>query len=1471
MKTSKGKIVAAIIFAPLVLLLILLTGGYIYLQSDSGRATLLAEIETAVNDPDGLTLDLQQLDGNVFSNARLAKVILRDPQGDWLEATDLVIDWSPQDLFFGQLKINQISLASLVVKRNPNLPSAPEEEESTSSPLPLPIDISLGQLDIAKIDLAESILGREALLALSMKLSARDESGIVSTLDIDQLDAHQGSVSARVNYQPDADTLSIDAQLSEPQGGLIARALGLPGYPEVNFMITGQGPLVNWQGQLKGHAGELFETDLSLSSQGQDAITFDLSGATVVSEKLATSLPLIDNMPIDLVSTVLWDRESDLITLSSLEVTNSNLSVSISGDVDLDKESVHVSTSTLLLGVDTLNSLIAPASLGRGVVDLDVVGDFQSMNITTTFQAGDIKLNQREKLDTAAQPALGIGDIIGSISSDLNLMSLEMIPVNASAALTEVSGLPPQAENLLGRNLRLELESHYVLESGLLNIPMLRARGAFIGADVRAAMATRENTASSKIAIVLDDLSRIAPIKGKLVTELSLQSLDVANQMTGDISITAQSLDVGDPVLQELVSSDPSLRANLNLGDGIFRISDISLPLPVAQLTGAAELPATFESLLADVKVEAPELSRLNKVTGLDLSGAANFETTLSGEVTDPKAEGMLTLSALNLNQNKIGDLVTTFNAKTLASGASGGVDSELRGGILPLDLSFGFSMPDYGQLEVADILLQTGQNNMSGTATVPFDGAPLIADVRGDFRDISSLGTAFRVDLAGTVTANAALTEKGGVQHLALDAKVNNFSPDSGGTVIRNLDVTATSQGSFNDPLLAMTATLSDVSVQDRLIEQARLDVRGGLSNADFTFAVDSSMAPSVSLGGVGNLTLPVAGKTSQTRFELSQLDGTIADKVLALRQALVVLQDQDKTSIDPFELAFDRGVISGTGALTKSSADAQIEIKTFPLDLVNLVAPDLEIKGILAGKADLYLRPDNAQGSLLLKAENVKLTDDPNSTIPPLHTTLSGTLNNTRFDFQNDVTGLEKSTIQAKGSVPLQVGFSPFSVTVPESQLLSGDLLIDSEIESLWAILALDTQEMRGKLHTDLQVSGTVANPQLIGTATVREGRYENIELGTLLKNITLDAGLENSQLLRLNLQANDNKQGGVKSEGTVRFESLSNPLVDLAIQLDNLAALDQDQIAVQTDGNIAIKGSPASMTVAGDITTRETNINIGSAVAPSVVELEVTEINRPHRPGQPTSGDVTAEKEKPPSKISLDLLLDMPRKVFIRGRGLDSEWEGRFTIKGLANAPVIEGYLSPVRGQFSFAGKNFKLRKGKIALVGGTQINPELDLSAIYEADNVTAIVSIQGTASNPKIGFSSPDGLPEDEVLSQVLFGKASGKLSAVEALQLASAIASLSGTIDSGGGVLGFARDTLGVDVLTAGTNSDTGSPEVSAGKYITDNIYIGVDQGASADSTKAKVQIDLTPNITLESETGQTADSKVGVFWKWDY
>ncbi|MEH6629389.1 MAG: translocation/assembly module TamB domain-containing protein [Halopseudomonas aestusnigri] len=1468
MKPGRIRVIAAVILVPLLCVIALLAGLYLYLQTDSGREAAARQIEQAVHDPEGLSLEVGSIHGNLFSSFSLSSLLLRDPSGAWLEIKNITLDWSPLALVGGNLKINKVLVSSLDLKREPVIPDSVQEEQSSGPLLPLPINISLTEVQLAEVHIAESVLGREALLKLSLNLKSEVEGVILSSLDIIQLDAHEGSMTARVEYDPKAETLSVDVKLTEPEGGLIARALDLPSYPEINVNFNGQGPINDWKGEVNAQAGTLFSSDLSLHSSGynsghdsgetrdENSLNLYLSGGVQLDKTLASSIPLIDDKRATLDAQISWDYNKNLVSLVSSQIKNTTLDIAMVGAVDLGQENLNFAVSSRLLQPSELNKLIAPVALSRGNLDLDATGTFQNINLTVTFQAGGVALDK----------TLTVGDVIGSISSDLLLDNMKTIPVTGSVALTEISGLPPEAVGLLGHKLRLELDSNYILESGVLNIPLLRAQGEHLNANMRAALATRENTASAEISLFVDDLSSVAPVKGKLLATGSLQSLNIASDVTGKISLQAQQLDSNNPDIQVLVSSEPSMTANVKLSDESLQITNVALTLPTARLGGSVEFPLSFESLSGEIEAVMEDLGSLNKLAGTNLKGVAKLNSTLSGPISDPELRGTLLISELNLEQNALGNLETNFQAKNLASGAEGILKTRLAYPKLPTDLALAFSLPAYTELKLSDISLKAQNSSVTGALIVPFDGTPIAGGLTGRIPDLGLLTDGFGIEAQGNGKVDAVLSNSRGQQHLALDLSGSNLSNGATGPVIKSLTIEATATGDLKDPALVMRAKASDISVADRIVEQFDFTAQGKAKDADFTFNLSSSTEPALQLKGQGGLTLPASEQITATKLQFLTLNGNLAQKEIVLRTPLTLIQDKTITSVAPFELSFDRGTFTGSGELTEKSATADLKIKTFPLELLTLVAPELEITGTLEGDAKITLMPENYQGQFSLTAANVQLAGDDNKSLPPLTSRLTATLDKGRFDFKNKITGLEPSTLEVYGSVPVAVGLAPFSVSLPNDQKITGGVKADSDISRLWSYLALDTQEMTGQLFVDTQLSGTLSNPVIVGGAKVTNGRYENVEFGTLLRQIELNATIQNSQTLLLMVDAKDSKGGSLKSGGTIEFKDLVNPLVDLTIQLDNLAALDQDQISVQTDGNIEIKGTPAGLKVGGDITTGQININIGSAVAPSVVSLDVTEKNRPG-----AAAPSVKKEKKPPSKVSLDLLLSMPRKVFIRGQGLDSEWEGQFTIKGTADTPIIEGYLSPVRGYFSFAGKDFKLQKGKITLLGGTEINPELNLSAIYKARNVTAVVSINGTATNPKISLSSPDGLPQDEVLSQVIFDKAAGKLSPIEALQLASAIASLSGKIDSGGGIVDFARETLGVDVLSAGTNSETGDAQVSVGKYISDSIYVGVDQGASTSSTRAKVQIELTPNITLESETGQTADSKVGVFWKWDY
>jgi translocation and assembly module TamB len=116
---------------------------------------------------------------------------------------------------------------------------------------------------------------------------------------------------------------------------------------------------------------------------------------------------------------------------------------------------------------------------------------------------------------------------------------------------------------------------------------------------------------------------------------------------------------------------------------------------------------------------------------------------------------------------------------------------------------------------------------------------------------------------------------------------------------------------------------------------------------------------------------------------------------------------------------------------------------------------------------------------------------------------------------------------------------------------------------------------------------------------------------------------------------------------------------------------------------------------------------------------------------------------------------------------------------------------------------------------------------------------------------------------------VLFNKSASQLSAAEAAQLALALRDLTGR-GGGADVLGFARRTLGVDVLRVDTTAD-GDAAVEAGKYVTDEVYVGVKQGAKPESSGVEVEVEVTPNITVESETTSEGANKSGVRFQLDY
>ena len=138
--------------------------------------------------------------------------------------------------------------------------------------------------------------------------------------------------------------------------------------------------------------------------------------------------------------------------------------------------------------------------------------------------------------------------------------------------------------------------------------------------------------------------------------------------------------------------------------------------------------------------------------------------------------------------------------------------------------------------------------------------------------------------------------------------------------------------------------------------------------------------------------------------------------------------------------------------------------------------------------------------------------------------------------------------------------------------------------------------------------------------------------------------------------------------------------------------------------------------------------------------------------------------------------------------------------------------------------------------------------------------------RGPAGAPEVSFLSVPELPQDEVLSQLIFGRDLQSISPLQAVQLASAISTLAGR---GGGALDNFRQSIGLDDFDV-TTDEEGNAAVRAGAYLSENVYTDVTV-TSEGNTEINLNLDITNEITAKGSVDQDGETSVGVFFERDY
>ena len=524
-----------------------------------------------------------------------------------------------------------------------------------------------------------------------------------------------------------------------------------------------------------------------------------------------------------------------------------------------------------------------------------------------------------------------------------------------------------------------------------------------------------------------------------------------------------------------------------------------------------------------------------------------------------------------------------------------------------------------------------------------------------------------------------------------------------------------------------------------------------------------------------------------------------------------------------------------------------------------VSLTAFDPDLAGDIDGTLDLH-----GQGETLLGEFAAKLTGarERGSKIDQsLDAQIRGELRDRVVTIAADGANRQGLKSEARLTLPAEASARPLHLAIDRTRPMQGTFLAQGEIKPLWDLLFGPERSLSGKIDAQGTLAGTLADPRVVGRASLDGGGFEEGQTGLRLRNITLRMALADNAIDVSQATAEDGRGGTLSGAGRINLnrEAVSGFKLDLK----SFQLIDNDLAKATATGQATVnRSADGKVKLSGALTIDRADVSAQSKTPAGVVSMDVVERNRP---GDLDQG-VQPRRASPGGGVALDIDLKAPRRVFVKGRGLDVELSLDAHVGGTSFSPSLDGVARVVRGEYDFAGKRFEFDDNGVVTLSTQLDRIRLNLSASRQDTTLTAVVKIQGTAAKPEITLTSTPELPRDEVLSQVLFGTSAAQLSPIEAAQLASALAALAG----GGGfdVIGNLRSLARLDRL-AFAESATGMT-VAGGKYVTDDVYLEII-GGGREGPEAQVEWRIRRTLSLVSRIGGQNDAKLSVRWRKDY
>ena len=1364
----------------LVLLLVLGALAVLWLADTSVGHRFIADRIEALRPANGLRVKVGRIEGSIYGATRVRDLRLSDAKGQFFQAGQVSIDWSPRAWLSNRLDIDRLVSPAATLDRLPALVPS-----KTAQPILPSFDIRIGDLKINRMTFGEGIVRPARVARITGRADVRDGRALV---DLNGEARGGDRLVLKLDSAPDRNVFDVSVAVDAPAKGVIGGMLGAT--QPLSLRIDGDGSWKDWKGGLIARAGAGELARLALTARSG---RYDLNGVTRPS--LVTTGRIARLLGPEMRVTgnaMLANRQLD----THLGLASPALALGANGFIDLANSSFDA------LKIDARlrqPQAMLPSMTGRDIAALILLdGPFGSANFDYKVTASrvafdatgfeDVRVTGRGKLSPepvtvplslSARRVTGVGDIAGGLLNNLRVDGL----LRVTSKLVTGDGLKVRSDKLNGSvSVLLDLVTgrYDVGLSGQLTRYLIPGLGIV---DVKSVL--------------------------KLVPGANGQGVRVL----GRGQVWVRRLD--NSFLAGLAGGLPYIDTALERGaDGIIRFTGLKLTAPAISLTGNGyrRLDGTFffegggrqrqygpVRLRLDGNIARPKIdlilasplpsAQLRDVRAALVPSAQGFEWTASGgSVLGPfKGSGSILLPSN-------GQALIRITALTASGVKANGDLRAVTGGLA-------------GQLAVAG-------GGLTGNVVLGIESGIQRIEAHLNARDVKLVGPPLIVVQRGRLDVIALLDPKG-----------------------TDVDATFVGQGlRYGDIALARAA--GNAKLIDG-VGQIRANFAGSRGRGfDIRSVVD----------------------VSPNRFAVTA-EGTVDSRPIKLNSAAIIAREGDAWRLAPTAVSFAGGSATVGGKFGGASTDLDATVERLPLTVLDIVQPDLGLGGTASGRIT-FRQPTG--GGVPTGSANLRVRNLTRAGLllvsTPVDAGVNAILDGNGLAIRALAVSGGKTIGQAQARIAPLGGGSALYTRLANAPLFA-QLRYNGPADTLWRLTGVESFDVSGPLAIGADVTGSINRPVLRGSLRTENLRLESPVSGTVLTGLKAFGRFDQSRLVIDSFTGNAGR-GTVSGKAVFDLAAASGFGIDLTVDAKQASLIARDDFAATVTGPLRIVSSGPDGRISGNVTIDRGAFRLGQAnAAQQVPTLKVREINRPF--GSP-------RVRAAPTLWALDIKARADNQLAVTGLGLDSEWSADLTLLGTLDAPRILGRADVVRGGYEFAGKRFELTRGVIRFQGAFPPDPVLDIVASANIQSLNATVSVTGTGQKPEIAFTSVPALPQDELLSRLLFGTSITNLSAPEALQLAAAVASLRG----GGGLdpINAVRKAIGLDRLrfVAADASVGNKTALAVGKYITRRTYVELitdGQGYSA----TRVEFAITRWLSLLSTISTVGRQSAAVRVSKDY